>query len=152
MSGDALAQLWRTPPRTTFAGVPDDAWLWLNTAGSRLCPALEEYLPGLPNEAVQSRSRHDRRHGAGHAVNAYRIFKGLYEAHVGPIDASTIVLDFGCGWGRVLRFFLREVNPDQLVGSTPTWRSSRQPRGRAGGGPFRIAPERRPEGANASVF
>jgi len=27
------------------------------------------------------------------------------------------VLDFGCGWGRVIRFFLRDVAPGQLLGT-----------------------------------
>jgi SAM-dependent methyltransferase len=117
---DALALLLRTPPRTVFSGVPDDVWLWLNTEGQRLCPALDDYLPSLPDEALQTRFVGMSGDTAlGHAFTVYRIFKGLYETHVGPIEASTTVLDFGCGWGRVLRFFLREVDPARLLGIDP---------------------------------
>jgi SAM-dependent methyltransferase len=33
-----------------------------------------------------------------------------------PLDTQTRVLDFGCGWGRHYRFFLRELKPGNFVG------------------------------------
>jgi SAM-dependent methyltransferase len=105
------------PPRAVFADVPDDVWLWLNTEGRRLCPALADYLPGLPDEDFQASfvglSGDD---ALRHAFGVYQFFKRLYETYAGPLDASTRVLDFGCGWGRFARFFLREIDPAHLWG------------------------------------
>jgi len=46
----------------------------------------------------------------------YSLFKRLYEDQAGPLVPSNRILDFGCGWGRVTRFFLRDVAPENLVG------------------------------------
>jgi SAM-dependent methyltransferase len=48
--------------------------------------------------------------------DAYRIFRKCYETHVGPIAFCPAVLDFGCGWGRIIRFFLKDVEPEKLSG------------------------------------
>jgi SAM-dependent methyltransferase len=48
--------------------------------------------------------------------DAYRIFKNYYETYVGPFGSCGAVLDFGCGWGRVLRFFLKDIEPENLFG------------------------------------
>jgi SAM-dependent methyltransferase len=50
------------------------------------------------------------------AFNAYRIFKNFYETYVGPFRSCRAVLDFGCGWGRILRFFLKDIEPENLYG------------------------------------
>jgi SAM-dependent methyltransferase len=47
---------------------------------------------------------------------AHDLFKRLYEQHAGPLLPHHRVLDFGCGWGRVIRFFLKEIEPDNLYG------------------------------------
>jgi SAM-dependent methyltransferase len=51
----------------------------------------------------------------GEGFRAYRFFKKCYETHAGPIE-SCCVLDFGCGWGRIIRFFLKDVDPGRLLG------------------------------------
>src|SRR5215469_9438125 len=48
--------------------------------------------------------------------DAYRLFKNCYEARIGPIGSCRGVLDFGCGWGRIIRFFLKDVPLDKLIG------------------------------------
>src|SRR5262249_18027231 len=50
-----------------------------------------------------------------HAFSLYRLFKGVYEKQNGGLGGCA-VLDFGCGWGRVTRFFLKDVAPSQLWG------------------------------------
>jgi cyclopropane fatty-acyl-phospholipid synthase-like methyltransferase len=45
----------------------------------------------------------------------YEAFRALYEIHAGPLSQAE-VLDFGCGWGRVYRFFLQEVPSLQMLG------------------------------------
>jgi SAM-dependent methyltransferase len=46
----------------------------------------------------------------------YALVKRTYEEHAGPLTPSHRILDFGCGWGRVTRFFLRDIAPENLVG------------------------------------
>ena len=48
--------------------------------------------------------------------NAYRLFNECYETQVGPIGSCRCVLDFGCGWGRIIRYFLKDVEPEKLSG------------------------------------
>jgi len=112
-----LARLLGTPPNTLFGGVPDEYWFWLHTEGCRTNAALRRYLPGMPDETKQvhftgSTGETTLQEGFG----AYRLFKGIFETHAGPLDASRTVLDFGCGWGRIIRFFLRDVPPANLHG------------------------------------
>jgi SAM-dependent methyltransferase len=52
----------------------------------------------------------------------YQAFRSLYEAHAGPLS-NAMVLDFGCGWGRVYRFFLQAVPGTHIWGIDPNWQS-----------------------------
>jgi SAM-dependent methyltransferase len=46
----------------------------------------------------------------------YKLFRTLASEHGTPIPDCDAVLDFGCGWGRVLRFFLKDVPGSKLWG------------------------------------
>jgi SAM-dependent methyltransferase len=104
-------------PRSLFGGLTDDQWRWLHLEGRVSCPFLTRYLPSLPDQRLQDRltatSGDTALEWGGHA---YELFKQLYEKHAGPLSPTSRVLDFGCGWGRVIRFFLRDVEPTNLVG------------------------------------
>lgn len=107
-------------PNELFANVTDDLWFWLCTEGYRSSAPLRNVLPGLPDETVQLTYTGDK----GDSVlkdgwAAYKLFKSLYERHVGPIADCRNVLDFGCGWGRIIRFFLKDVAPSKLWGVDP---------------------------------
>jgi SAM-dependent methyltransferase len=103
------------PPSETFGDLSTEAWFWANTEGLRTIPALAARLPGLPPEETQVRFT-----GASgdetlrEAFDAYTLFLDLYGRHASRQLES--VLDFGCGWGRVIRFFLRDVPSENLVG------------------------------------
>jgi trans-aconitate methyltransferase len=47
---------------------------------------------------------------------AYELFGSLHERYAQSLNPASRVLDFGCGWGRVIRFFLKEVAPENLIG------------------------------------
>jgi SAM-dependent methyltransferase len=107
-------------PMELFHGISDGFWFWLCTEGYERHPSLQAVLPGLPDETIQlnltgSQGEQVLREG----FRAYVLFKGLYETHVGPLAQCDNVLDFGCGWGRILRFFLKDVEPSRLLGIDP---------------------------------
>jgi SAM-dependent methyltransferase len=108
-------------PRQVFADTSDDTWLWLNAVGRERIPELDAYLPGVPDPAAQLRlTVLSGRAALERAYAIYLLYKQLFIEHAGPFDESTVVLDFGCGWGRTIRFFLREVEPANLWGIDPS--------------------------------
>lgn len=46
----------------------------------------------------------------------YRIAKGLVARNSRDIRECTAALDFGCGWGRLIRFFLKDIDASGLWG------------------------------------
>jgi 2-polyprenyl-3-methyl-5-hydroxy-6-metoxy-1,4-benzoquinol methylase len=107
-------------PNELFAGISDGFWFWLCTEGCRTIPSLKTLLPGMPPDDVQLLFSGDKgvpvlREG----FSAYALFRDLYESHVGPIADCAGVMDFGCGWGRIIRFFLKDVDPSRLFGVDP---------------------------------
>lgn len=116
LDGGAL----NTTPYNLFSGISDDFWFWLNTEGYRTNEPLRHMLPGMPDEDIQLNFTGNKgdpvlREG----FYAYRLFKEVYEHHVGKLNLGKSILDFGCGWGRIIRFFLRDVEPSMLCGCDP---------------------------------
>jgi SAM-dependent methyltransferase len=100
-----------------FLSVTDAEWLWFNTAGYRRFETLRKVLPGLPDEEIQTAfvgAAGDVALGEG--FKAYRLWKDLAAKFGRPLTAGSHVLDFGCGWGRVFRFFMRDVPRANLYG------------------------------------
>jgi SAM-dependent methyltransferase len=107
-----------TPPNLLFGGIDDEFWLWMQTEGYRRGAAVRSILPGLPAEQTQFQyvgvvGDAAMRFG----LAASTAFKELYE-RTGrrELSACRKVLDFGCGWGRIMRFLLKEIDPSKLYG------------------------------------
>jgi SAM-dependent methyltransferase len=97
-----------------FHDLTEDEWLHVNTDPPAEAAA---FLPALPDESTQRRFAGKAGAEAlaeGHALA--RAFKDLYREHAGPITPGTRVLDYGCGWGRITRFFLKDVAGEDLCG------------------------------------
>jgi len=104
-----------TSPKDWFLGIDDETWFWMNTADR--AKALANLLPKMPDPSMQAMYTG----ASGDATlrqgfDAYRLFKNCYEARIGPVGSCRGILDFGCGWGRIIRFFLKDVPSDKLVG------------------------------------
>jgi len=101
-----------------FGAAPDPLWLWANTEGVRRSERLRALLPGAPDETMQR----NWTGAAGdttfrEAYEAYRLFKEAAERGAGrPLSEFEGVLDFGSGWGRIIRFFLKDLEGDRVWG------------------------------------
>jgi 2-polyprenyl-3-methyl-5-hydroxy-6-metoxy-1,4-benzoquinol methylase len=94
--------------------VIDDAeWFELQFAPERAKADYGIDLPGFPNDATQiSFTGMCGRPNLQQAFSFY--LAALAISGVGKIDEPRI-LDFGAGWGRIARFFLREARPKDIV-------------------------------------
>jgi SAM-dependent methyltransferase len=100
--------------------IPNDLWCWLNTVGWQSEAAIRDWLPPQADAATQHRTT--GRVGAGtllQACDAYLLFRELCERHAGAID-SVRICDFGAGWGRIARMFLRDVPKSGLTMFEPS--------------------------------
>lgn len=102
-------------PRQLFAETSDDFWLWCLTEGCRDDERLRSIMPGFPPPDVQFRfagSSGDET--MRDAFNIYRLIKNLASQHLSRPMRS--VMEFGSGWGRIIRCFSRDIDRQNLQG------------------------------------
>lgn len=98
-----------------FRECTDDFWFWCATEGYRHDARLRAILPTLPSEEEQFHFT-----GAAgddtlrEAFAFYTLVRSLCRQHM--VHAPETVLDFGCGWGRIVRFFAKDVDRERLWG------------------------------------
>jgi 2-polyprenyl-3-methyl-5-hydroxy-6-metoxy-1,4-benzoquinol methylase len=74
-------------------------------------------LPGFPEDSLQTGTVGSSNEPAlREGFNFYRTVKGLCATHGRPLSADTRLLDFGTGWGRYSRIFMKEIAPDNITG------------------------------------
>ncbi|CAM5389017.1 Trans-aconitate methyltransferase OS=Afipia felis OX=1035 GN=NCTC12722_00268 PE=4 SV=1 [Afipia felis] len=74
-------------------------------------------LPGFPEDDIQIESVGSAGETTiGEAFNFYSFIKDQAEKIGQPIGPETKILDFGAGWGRTIRCFLRDADPSNLHG------------------------------------
>jgi Methyltransferase domain len=102
-----------------FGDLDDDLWTLLLSREYEHYPGILSLLPELPDPGRQIMWT-----GAagletlGRAKALYCRIRDGFERHHGPLDGAA-VLDFGCGWGRLTRFFARDVDTRALCGCDP---------------------------------
>ncbi len=113
-----LASSGNARPDLVFGKFSDDLWLWANTAGYREHQELRAILPAMPDEGTQARfTGLTGDETLIPAFEAYALLKQLSEKYLGRISDVQCILDFGCGWGRMVRFFLKDLEPSRIWGA-----------------------------------
>jgi SAM-dependent methyltransferase len=101
-----------------FGAIADDElWMILLWKQYDNFPAIRAALPDFPEPEFQE-------HWVGgsgmrlarETCGFYRTVKHAMKLHGGSSLSDATLLDFGCGWGRHLRFFAKDVPPNRLYG------------------------------------
>jgi SAM-dependent methyltransferase len=117
---DLDARCRTAPDFELFRDLDDDLWAILLSKEFSLYPNLRRALPDLPSPALQE--QFTGRSGvelAAQSTRFYRRLKDLYGRHGARPLRESRVLDFGCGWGRLTRYLVRDVAPGNLFGCDP---------------------------------
>ena len=102
---------------TKYNHTPDEIWKEVikQSASDPIIDGIT--FPLLPDEKTQCHYV-----GSTLALNTqepyqyYKAIKDTYEARVGSIGEQTKLLDVGSGWGRIMRFFMKDIVPSNLFG------------------------------------
>jgi SAM-dependent methyltransferase len=100
-----------------FHGIDDDAWLAALKTSVRNRQYDNVVLPGFPSEATQTQFvGSSNEHAMHEGFSFFRYVKAYASALAWPISQNSKILDFGVGWGRIIRAFAKEVPPENLFG------------------------------------
>lgn len=106
-----------TSPREAFGHLSDSRWLKV-LQRSIAEPVIDGItLPGFPAAELQSQtvgSAYDKT--LSEASNFYTYVKAACAKNGKPIQPGTEILDFGVSWGRIIRFFMKDVDAATLHG------------------------------------
>ncbi|MFC1665853.1 class I SAM-dependent methyltransferase [Pseudomonadota bacterium] len=111
------SSLQKLSPLDFYRSCSDEYFYWLIGRSGELGINLNGWIPPLPLPYMQKGwTGKVGKETMREAFLFYRIVKQLTQKYAQPIDENTKVLDFGCGWGRVIRFFLKDVAAINLYG------------------------------------
>ena len=103
--------------RQVFGRLSDSRWLKVLKRSIKE-PVIDGVrLPGFPPDELQRHtvgSSFD--HTLDEAGNFYSYAKDICARHATAIQPGCEILDFGVSWGRIIRFFMKDVDVDALHG------------------------------------
>lgn len=74
-------------------------------------------MPGFPIDNIQKQFVGATQQAALlEAYNFYKVVKLYCQTLDNPIRPNTRIVDFGCGWGRIIRFFFKDIYPENIHG------------------------------------
>jgi len=104
--------------QSRLADLTDEEWLQAllkSTHGPTSSRGIT--LPGFPSNDLQSLFVGSAgEHTIREAFNFYQIARGHASRYGMPLQRRSQILDFGCGWGRIARLFLRDTAQDGIYG------------------------------------
>jgi SAM-dependent methyltransferase len=103
-----------------FRGLDVDLWAMLLSQEYELYPNIRALLPQLPDPSLQE--LWNGAHGARLANQSKTFYAKVaerFEQYSATRMTEARILDYGCGWGRLIRFFARDVAPGSLHGCDP---------------------------------
>jgi len=103
--------------RAAFHDLDQAAWLRTLIESQQHASIDGVDLPRFPPLAYQTATHGSC--GSTALKEASRFVRYVFDyaaREMRPVTATTTVLDFGCGWGRMLRFFLKDVDAANLYG------------------------------------
>jgi len=104
-------------PRCFLKGASDRYLLWVFANGFKLDYTPDELIPRLPDDDIQRNwTGATGENTLREALHFFQIVCAMSRDYSKEIGENSPVLDYGCGWGRVIRFFLRDVNHNNLHG------------------------------------
>jgi SAM-dependent methyltransferase len=88
---------------------------WLKVLLDSVTGSAEVPMPGFPDPELQAGFVGSAGENAiREAWNFYSLMNDRRRTYGHPLTESSQVLDFGCGWGRYARMFLRDVPADNI--------------------------------------
>lgn len=100
-----------------FRAKSDEEWLDILIESVRKETIDGLTFPRFPEEGIQQQFVGSSNENALREAFAFYSFTKSYAAALGrPIGKETRALDFGCGWGRFLRFLWKDVDTANLFG------------------------------------
>src|SRR5947199_103729 len=102
---------------SALSGLTDDEWLDVVIQSIREPSFAGFELPRVPPDDLQQ--RYNGQAGEANlrlAFTFYSVIKKYLARYGSQLRPDSRVLDFGCGWGRVTRMFLKDVLGDNVYG------------------------------------
>jgi SAM-dependent methyltransferase len=96
--------------------ISDDAWFEAVAHPEAAGDRFGFRLPSMPPPEVQK--HYNAIHGIATLEHAFAIYR-CFRARLPAGGADPMIMDFGAGWGRVARFFLRDTAPGHLWAVDP---------------------------------
>jgi ubiquinone/menaquinone biosynthesis C-methylase UbiE len=100
-----------------FSNLSDPEWLQILKKSISASVIDGVRFPGFPEEDTQVLFTSGKNEDAlNEAYKFYILVKKSAETFNKPIGPQTQYLDFGVGWGRIMRMFFKDLNPDNIYG------------------------------------